>query len=243
MIYKGKDIMLYANLNGVKKPFCHARNTTLSVDVDLIESTTRNNIRGKTYEYGHYSYTLSLDGLSTLDDDANFLVLLQAAVLGRKIGYYFEAVNNKNLQFFGNLLVPHIEIDSPHDAISSFKGTLQGDGDFSIMLDGVPVNGFNSVPVLANYNSVFNDYNEEFNGDFDITQSGRYTYTGNNGNANLPAPSNAIGSLFFIKNRQGTLTINAPGNIMFVNTLVNTFTLQPGDAVIINLKNGVYNVQ
>lgn len=129
---KGKDFNFYTIINGVPCPFFHSTNCTLKTQADLLESTTKDGINGKTFEYANkYTYTLSVLGQSTLLDSTNFITLQGALQTSTKLLWTFT--DNLNVIYSGTILIQDTQIDSPHDAISTFQGNFQGDGAYSVV--------------------------------------------------------------------------------------------------------------
>lgn len=68
-IINGRNLNLYYKYNGVTYPACFATDCKLTLTADTQETTTKNNLKGKTFNYqGKYSYTLSLRGITSLID-------------------------------------------------------------------------------------------------------------------------------------------------------------------------------
>lgn len=127
---RGKDFIFYILVGGVPQPFLHATDCTLKTSADLLESSTKNGINGKTFEFsGKYTYTVSINGQSTLLDPTNFYTLQTALQNSTKLLFTFT--DNNQVMYGGTLLIYDTEITSPHDAISQFKGEFQGDGDYT----------------------------------------------------------------------------------------------------------------
>lgn len=65
-IINGRNLNLYYKLNGVTYPACFATDCKLTLTADTQETTTKNSLKGKTFDYqGKYSYTLSLRGITS----------------------------------------------------------------------------------------------------------------------------------------------------------------------------------
>lgn len=68
-IINGRNLNLYYTYNGITYPACFATDCKLTLTADTQETTTKNSLKGKTFNYqGKYSYTLSLRGITSLID-------------------------------------------------------------------------------------------------------------------------------------------------------------------------------
>lgn len=68
-IINGRNLNLYYKYNGITYPACFATDCKLTLTADTQETTTKNSLKGKTFNYqGKYGYTLSLRGITSLID-------------------------------------------------------------------------------------------------------------------------------------------------------------------------------
>lgn len=91
-IINGRNLNLYYKLNGFTYPACFATDCKLTLNADTQETTTKNSLKGKTFDYqGKYSYTLSLRGITsfiTLAGVSTFNYTLTEAIVDGNLYIY-----------------------------------------------------------------------------------------------------------------------------------------------------------
>lgn len=149
---RGKDLNLYVKVNGFAEPIAHSTNCVITFNADIQETTTLNSLKGKTYDYaGKYGYTLSCDGYSNLIDIANFSTIQLAIMQSNKLSFIFTDENQ--VQYSGTVLANDTSLDSPFDAISSFKTNFTGDGEI------VPIYYAQPVPPVGEFVQIVDQFN------------------------------------------------------------------------------------
>lgn len=134
---RGKDLALFYMLNGQYYAIAHSTDCKLSVTTETQETTTKNTLRGKTFDFtGKYSFTLSLTGITNFLDVPNIVVVQQLIMTGTKIQFVFT--DQYAVQYSGVVLITTSQIDSPYAALSTFSNDLQGDGELGITTTDVP---------------------------------------------------------------------------------------------------------
>lgn len=129
-IIKGSNLNLYYLLNGVNQPAAHATNCKISLTADTQETTTRNSLKGKTFDYlGKYSYTLTLDGITNYIDVANIGVFQDAIMKSNKLNFIFT--DDFNVEWSGTILMTQNDVDSQLKDISTFTNAMLGDGELT----------------------------------------------------------------------------------------------------------------
>jgi len=127
-IITGNELIFYIQLSVGYRSICHSKDTKLSTSADLLETTTKDNGKGKRYEYGgKTSTTLTVNALTNTIDDANFSEVQDIILQTRKLPFLFT--DNNNIQWSGTVLLTTFDLDSPDNAVSSFNGTFVVDGD------------------------------------------------------------------------------------------------------------------
>lgn len=150
---KGNDINFYVNVSGTYIPYCHATDFTIQTSADLLETTTKSGIKGKTYEYSKkYGYTISLRGVATLLDDQNFYTIQQQIGNFEKLEWL--ATDNKSFEYRGTVLIANTGLDAPLDQLSTFNVDLQGDGEFTQAGYTPPVPVGNNVIIYDQFQNV-----------------------------------------------------------------------------------------
>jgi len=134
---KGKDIDLFYNLNGQYYAVAHARDCTIKVTTETQETTTKNTLRGRTFNFiGKYTYTLALKGITNFLDVPNIAILQGLIMTGTKVQFAFT--DQENVQYSGVVLLTSSDMDSPYDGLSQNSFEMTGDGELGIITTDVP---------------------------------------------------------------------------------------------------------
>jgi len=150
-ILKGNDLVLYIVIGGVNTAVCHTKDTKLTIEADIQETTTKDGGNSKRYEYqGKGGFSLTCNGLTNYLDVANFSYFQDVVLNRQKIPFVFT--DNEDTTYTGTVLVPSIDIDSPDNAISSFNTTLIGDGP--LVKDNSP------IPIPTNIVQIVNQFGD-----------------------------------------------------------------------------------
>ncbi len=133
-IYTGNELIFYLYIDGQARSICHSKDCKLSSTADILETTTKDNGKGKRYEYGgKTTTTLTVNGLTNDIDGANFSNIQDMILLTMKLPFLFT--DNNNIQWSGSILLTSFDLDSPDNAVSSFNGTFIVDGDLTKVFD------------------------------------------------------------------------------------------------------------
>lgn len=133
---KGNDFFLYLPINGYNYPVCHSDDCKLDTTRDTIETTTRNGLNGKTYNYyGKPSYQITLSGITNTFDEANPFYVQEALMNAVKLPFIFT--DSSNITWSGIALVPNTSFDSPSNNISHYSTGLLVDGELTMVTEGV----------------------------------------------------------------------------------------------------------
>jgi len=153
-IIQGKNLNLYYILNGYSYPACHATDCKISLTADTLETTTKNGLKGKTFDYqGKYTYSLSLNGITNLIDTANFSIFQDAIMQSNKLLFIFT--DSESIQWSGTVLITATQLDSPVSAISTFSNDMLGDGELVKVTTGVtPPAAGSSVDIIDQFGTV-----------------------------------------------------------------------------------------
>jgi len=134
---RGKDLNTYVTINGFDYVIGHATDCVLKLTAEIQETTTKNSIKGKTYEYtAKYSYTLTVNEYTNFVDVANISVFQDLILQSGKISFIFTDLNY--IQWTGTILLTESSTDSPFSAISSSSLTFQGDGELEKVTTNIP---------------------------------------------------------------------------------------------------------
>ena len=136
-IFKGVEVNLYLLVSGVYQIVGRATDTTITVNSEIQETTTKNTLSGKTFDYtGKYSYKLDCKGLTNLVDISNIVLFQNAMMQQRKLLFLFT--DNNFIQYSGTVLVTDTSTDSPVKAVSQSTYSFQGDGDLTVVTTDIP---------------------------------------------------------------------------------------------------------
>lgn len=127
-VLQGRNFNIYFTLNGYSYPAAHATDGKITFSSDVQETTTKNSLRAKTYNYlGKYTWTLELEGITNFIDVANVAVFQQAIMQSNKLSIIFTDL--KNIEWAGTVLITDTDLDSPVKSVSTFSNKMQGDGE------------------------------------------------------------------------------------------------------------------
>jgi predicted secreted protein len=133
----GKDLILYFNYNGQYYALAHSTDCELNISTDKQETTTKNTLRGRTFDFiGKYTYTLKTTGFCSFFDVPSFVALQQLIMAGTKIQFTFT--DQFSVQYSGTILVTNSDITSRFDQVAAFTNEMTGDGELSIVTTDVP---------------------------------------------------------------------------------------------------------
>ena len=147
-IIQGRNLNLYIKINGFNQPVGHAKDCKLVITADTHETTTKNTLRGKTYDYANkYGYTLQLEAITNFIDYANLGTFQNAILQSNKLSYIFSDLND--VEWSGTVLVTQADLDSIVNSFSTYTANFLGDGEI------VPVyTCVNPPPIGASVNII-----------------------------------------------------------------------------------------
>jgi len=134
---RGSNLNLFFLLNGVACVLGRATQCSIKLTAEVQETTTRNTIKGKTFDYtAKYSYTLSLTEYTNFVDIANLSVFQDFIMESGKVQFVFTDQNF--IEWTGTVLITESDTDSPFKSVSSTTLTLQGDGELTKITTDIP---------------------------------------------------------------------------------------------------------
>lgn len=137
-IIEGKNVDLYFLENGYNFVVAHATNFQINTTAPIQETTTKNNLKGTTFDYvGKYSWKLVLSEITNLIDVVNIATFQRAILESTKLTFIGTDVNN--IEWTGTVLITSTDTDSPFNAVSNSTVEMQGDGELGIISDNIPV--------------------------------------------------------------------------------------------------------
>jgi predicted secreted protein len=108
--------------------FAASTSCTLEVSSDQVDVTNKSSNRKKEYMYGFNGYTISCDGLITLDDYDYFDILTDQKN-GTTITVTFT-VDTKVIT--GTCNIESVSVEGPVDGVATYSVSLQGTGDYTL---------------------------------------------------------------------------------------------------------------
>jgi len=150
----GQDFFLYYVINGYNQLAAHATDVTLSYTAETTETTTKDGLKGKTYDYrGKYGYTVSLKGITNFIDIANIGQFQLALMQSVKMPFIFR--DNNDVQYTGTVLITGVDLDTPNAAMSTFTNNMLGDGEIvPIFYDIPPTPPGSSVDIIDQFGTI-----------------------------------------------------------------------------------------
>jgi hypothetical protein len=134
---KGYDLNLFFYLNGIPCVIGRATACSIKLTADIQETTTKNSIKGKTYDYtSKYTYTLSLTEYTNFVDIANLSVFQDMILTSGKLSFVFT--DQTQIEWTGTVLLTESDTDSPFKSVSSSSLSFQGDGELTKVTTDIP---------------------------------------------------------------------------------------------------------
>jgi predicted secreted protein len=108
--------------------FAASTSCTLEVSSDQVDVTNKSSNRKKEYMYGFNGYTISCDGLITLDD-YDYFDMLTDQKNGTTITVTFT-VDTKVIT--GTCNIESVSVEGPVEGVATYSVSLQGTGDYTL---------------------------------------------------------------------------------------------------------------
>ena len=130
---QGKESLFYIKINNDFVPVGCLTSSPISEDVDMIDTTTRENEGWKTELPTNQSYTIQLDGLMVMDDeDSGNNVISYRELRGIKRNKVLVEWKRKTLSGYyidsGKAYITAISDSDQADGFITFQATLKGFG-------------------------------------------------------------------------------------------------------------------
>jgi len=134
---KGYNLNLFFMLNGIACVVGRATACSIKLTAEVQETTTKNSIKGKTFDYtSKYSYTLSLTEYTNFIDIANLSVFQDMILTSGKLDFVFT--DQYQVEWTGTVLLTESDTDSPFKSVSSSSLSFQGDGELTKVTTDIP---------------------------------------------------------------------------------------------------------
>lgn len=108
--------------------FAASTSCSLEVSADQVDVTNKSSNRKKEYMYGFNGYTISCDGLITLDD-YDYFDMLTDQKNGTTITVTFT-VDTKVIT--GTCNIESVSVEGPVEGVATYSVSLQGTGDYTL---------------------------------------------------------------------------------------------------------------
>jgi TP901-1 family phage major tail protein len=125
MPINGTDVILAKSGGAV---FAASTSCSLEVSADQVDVTNKSSNRKKEYMYGFNGYTISCDGLITLDD-YDYFDMLTDQKNGTVITVTFT-VDTKVIT--GTCNIESVSVEGPVEGVATYSVSLQGTGDYTL---------------------------------------------------------------------------------------------------------------
>ena len=109
-------------------PFAASTSCSLEVSADQVDITNKSSSSRKEYAYGFKSWTVSCEGLITLDT-YDYFDMLTDQENNTQISVTFT-VDTKVIS--GTCNIESISIDAPVEGVATYSVQLQGTGDYTL---------------------------------------------------------------------------------------------------------------
>ena len=134
---KGYNLNLFFVLNGIPCVVGRATACSIKLTAEIQETTTKNSIKGKTFDYtSKYTYTLSLTEYTNFVDIANLSVFQDMILTSGKLDFVFT--DQYQIEWTGTVLLTESDTDSPFKSVSSSSLSFQGDGELTKVTTDIP---------------------------------------------------------------------------------------------------------
>lgn len=108
--------------------FAASTSCTLEVSSDQVDVTNKSSNRKKEFIYGFNGWTVSCDGLITLDD-YDYFDMLTDQKNNTQISVTFT-VDGKVIS--GTCNIESVSVDGPVEGVATYSVSLQGTGDYTL---------------------------------------------------------------------------------------------------------------
>jgi predicted secreted protein len=108
--------------------FAASTSCSLEVSADQVDVTNKSSNRKKEYMYGFNGYTISCDGLITLND-YDYFDMLTDQKNGTVITVTFT-VDTKVIT--GTCNIESVSVEGPVEGVATYSVSLQGTGDYTL---------------------------------------------------------------------------------------------------------------
>lgn len=118
--------LLLVTADGVE--IAHTNDATLTVDINLPESTTKSSVGWKSHVKGQRSWRVSVTGLVDYSASVTPTTIFTHITARSSLTMVFSTAVSGDPVWTGTVDVSSLEMTGGHDAPASWSGTLEGTG-------------------------------------------------------------------------------------------------------------------
>lgn len=148
---QGNDCILSFNFEDdiYEQVFC-GKSFTLVLSTEFKETTTKGDGQYTDYDYHALSYTLDIDGLMVLDQEANTFDVLAAQRRFGDVPFKIEYIEGSNIRVVeGRLIVTNTEIIAAAGQSAGYSHSFRGRGPYELRSTAEPCYTFIGEGILA----------------------------------------------------------------------------------------------
>lgn len=103
-------------------------NTTLNVNQDLPDSSSKGSSGWAEHINGQRDYSIDLDGVASVADGENFETLLDLILDRSQVSFEFATSTSGDTKVTGTVSLADMSLETPNEDTSTVSGTLTGTG-------------------------------------------------------------------------------------------------------------------
>ena len=133
----GRNIVLYKydSVSNTDIPFACSTSCGLSIQNDLKETTSQTSAYFKEYKQNLTTWSISVSGFTILNTEYNYLLIVN--LIAERNSFLVKLViDNGTIEgltiFSGQVIINSFELSGTDDALSTYTGSLQGTGAYSL---------------------------------------------------------------------------------------------------------------
>jgi predicted secreted protein len=127
--FNGTTILLRADGN----PLALLTDTTLNIEQDLPDSTTKDSGGWADHINGLRSFSIDVDGLADFTGTTGNAKILTDFITGREnVSFRFATTTSGQLQYSGTVSLASISITAPNEDTATLTGSMTGKGALTV---------------------------------------------------------------------------------------------------------------
>lgn len=136
-VVKGKDVILYFFNGTIYKPIACAKDATITITADYLETAPATNTRSRTYVANRLSGSISGSGLTKVVGDAGQATIFDALLLqlaGTPLTVKYNVTDGTNTKYFEvNTIVEEITLTTQSIGFATYNFKLLINGNINLI--------------------------------------------------------------------------------------------------------------